>query len=404
MEPTSDNRFDPHLPAELHLENQRLERELAGHKEMEAKLRESEQRYRRIVDTASEGILQLDAEGVITFAEGRLGEMFGCEIKELVGTLYSENLFEEDRATMAARMVARRQGVAERYEQRFRRKDGSAVWMYVSATPIMDAQHRYLGAFAMFTDITQRRLAEDELQKHREHLEELVKERTQQLAEARVNVDTMTLRLAAQHEERKRIAQELHDTLLQGFTGITLKLEALTTTLPLSKTKQQLQHTLEQTDHYLGETRRSIWNLRSPTLQSTDDFSAALREASQRVLAGTTITPSFSVRGAARKIDSILEHDLLRICEEALANVVKHAHPTRVDVVLNFTSKEVQLQVQDDGCGFEPASCDVSKRGHFGLVGIKERVASRSGILSVDSAPGRGTRLLVTIPTCGSFA
>jgi signal transduction histidine kinase len=214
-----------------------------------------------------------------------------------------------------------------------------------------------------------------------------------------------TLQLAAQQDERKRIAQELHDTLLQGFTGIALKLDALTTSLPpaLSKTKQQLQQALEQMDHYLGETRRSIWNLRSPTLQRTEDLSKALLEASERALAGTAIALSFSVQGAARKIGNVLEHHLLRICEEALGNIVKHAHATRVAVVLDLTSKEVQLQIGDNGCGFEPTSWEVSQRGHFGLLGIKERVASRFGMLSVDSAPGRGTRLLVTIPTKGAL-
>src|SRR6266704_2961076 len=139
--------------------------------------------------------------------------------------------------------------------------------------------------------------------------------------------------LAAQQEERKRIAQELHDTLLQGFTGIALKLDALTTSLPpaLSKTKQQLQQALEQMDHYLGETRRSIWNLRSPTLQSTEDLSKALREASERALAGTAITLSFLVQGPARKLGNVLEHHLLRVCEAALANVLKPAHATRVE-------------------------------------------------------------------------
>ncbi len=211
--------------------------------------------------------------------------------------------------------------------------------------------------------------------------------------------------LAAQQEERKRIAQELHDTLLQGFTGIALKLDALTTSLPpaLSKTKQQLLQALEQMDHYLGETRRSIWNLRSPTLQSSQDLSKALREASERALAGTAITPSFLVQGAARKLGNVLEHHLLRVCEEALANVLKHAQATRVEVVLDFTSNEVQLQIRDNGCGFEPTSWKVCKRGHFGLLGIKERVASLFGTLSVDSAPGRGTRLLLTIPTKGAL-
>ena len=214
-----------------------------------------------------------------------------------------------------------------------------------------------------------------------------------------------TLQLAAQQDERKRIAQELHDTLLQGFTGIALKLDALTTSLPpaLSKTKQQLLQALEQMDHYLGETRRSIWNLRSPTLQSTEDLSKALLEASERTLAGTTITLSFLVQGAPRKIGNILEHHLLRVCEEALANVLKHAQATRVEVVLDFTTKEVQLQIRDNGCGFEPTSWEVSKRGHFGLLGIKERVASLFGTQFWKVLPHRAVALDGQHPGLGSF-
>src|SRR5262245_9621245 len=116
--------------------------------------------------------------------------------------------------------------------------------------------------------------------------------------------DCNALRLSAQQEERKRIAQELHDTLLQGFTGIALKLDALTTSLPpgLSNAKEQLLRTLEEMDHYLGETRRSIWNLRSTTLQGSQDLSHALLAASERTLAGSAVTLSFSVQGAPRKI------------------------------------------------------------------------------------------------------
>ena len=220
----------------------------------------------------------------------------------------------------------------------------------------------------------------------------------------RANVDPTMLQMAAQQDERKRIAQELHDTLLQGFTGIAVKLDALTTSLPpsLFDVKQQLQQTLEQMYGCLGETRGSIWSLRSPTLANSDNLSEALCVASKRALASGFITLNFSVQGSLRKIGDAIEHHLLRICEEAMANVVKHAHATRVEMVLSFTSKEVQLQIRDNGCGFEPTSWDVSKRGHFGLLGIKERVASLFGMLSVDSVPGRGTRLLVTVPIKGA--
>ena len=98
------------------------------------------------------------------------------------------------------------------------------------------------------------------------------------------NAERARLQQEAQQNERKRIAQELHDTLLQGFTGIALKLDALTNSLPpqLSQTKKQLQTILQQTDEYLADARRAIWKLRSNTLKSTEDLARALVKASER--------------------------------------------------------------------------------------------------------------------------
>ncbi len=162
--------------------NQRLERELAERKEAEHKLGESEQRYRRIVDTASEGVWELDEHYRTTLVNRRMAEMLGYEPQEMAGRRLDEFLLEEDLADHQTRVAARQQGLAERFERRFRRKDGNAVWMQVSTTPILDAEHRFLGSFAMMTDITERKQAEEELRKHREHLEDLVKQRTEELA------------------------------------------------------------------------------------------------------------------------------------------------------------------------------------------------------------------------------
>ena len=216
--------------------------------------------------------------------------------------------------------------------------------------------------------------------------------------------DHATLQLAAQQNERKRIAQELHDTLLQGFTSVALKLDALTSSLPpaLSKTKEQLQKMLEQMDQYLAEARRSVWSLRSTALENSEDFSKALVKVSERALEGTAIPLSFTVQGAERKITSVIEDNLLRICEEAVANAVKHARPTRVEVAFEFGSKQVQLRIRDNGCGFDPARPEASKEDHFGLLGMQERVEAVSGTLSIDSAPGRGTSLRVIAPTDGT--
>ena len=220
-------------------------------------------------------------------------------------------------------------------------------------------------------------------------------------AQSRAIIDRVTLQLEAQQAERRRIAQELHDTLLQGFTCIALKLDALSHTLPpgLSKTKDQLQSILETTDEHLAEARRAIWKLRSTTSGEGENSSTALARACERTLAGTGIRLNFSVRGPEQKIHSPLEENLRRICEEAVANAIRHARATQVDVTLEFNSETVQLWVRDNGCGFKPAISDAVKNGHLGLQGITERIEALSGMLSIDSVPGRGTSLWVGIPT-----
>jgi signal transduction histidine kinase len=208
----------------------------------------------------------------------------------------------------------------------------------------------------------------------------------------------MNLQLAIQRDERKRIAQELHDTLLQGFTGLGLKLDALVSSLPasLNATKSQFQKTLELLDHYLAEGRRSVWKLRSPALEGTQGFSKALEKASQRALAGTSTALCFSVRGEQKELKPLIEDNLLRICEEAVANAVKHARPTRVEVTLEFNSKDVQLSVRDNGSGFDTKQIEKVKEGHFGLIGIQERAKCMGGTCTLNSQPGEGTEVAVT--------
>jgi signal transduction histidine kinase len=210
----------------------------------------------------------------------------------------------------------------------------------------------------------------------------------------------MNLRLETQLKERKRIAQELHDTLLQGFTGIGLKLDALANSLPpsLDAVKAQLLKLLEQSDQYLAEARRSIWELRSPSLEKSGDLSKALAKVSERALENSGIRLNFSVEGTERDLEPAVEGNLLRICEEAVANAAKHAHPTKVEVNLTFNTKVVQLRIRDNGCGLDPKNLASSKDGHFGLLGIQERAKSIAAGLSVNSQPGVGTEIAVTVP------
>ncbi len=144
-------------PAATSLENARI---------YEA-LRESEAKYRRMVDTATEGIWALGPDDTTTFVNDMMAGMLGYSSEEMLGRPLSDFMFEEDVPNHLERMRNRRRGLSEKFERRLRRQDGQAVWLLTSATPIFDEAGHFLGSFAMLTDITERKRAEDELRAER---------------------------------------------------------------------------------------------------------------------------------------------------------------------------------------------------------------------------------------------
>jgi len=146
-----------------------------------ASLKESEEKYRRMVDTANEGIWVLGPDTLTASVNARMAEMLGYAPEEMIGRPVTDFMFEQDALDHQQRMETRRQGIAEHFERRFRGKDGQTVWVLVSGTPIFDNEHRYQGAFGMHTDITERKMAEEELRRLTDELEQRVKERTTEL-------------------------------------------------------------------------------------------------------------------------------------------------------------------------------------------------------------------------------
>jgi PAS domain S-box-containing protein len=137
----------------------------AERKRAEEELQESETKYRRIVDTAAEGIWGLGPDTLTTFVNARMAEMLGYSGNDMIGRPVTDFMFEEDVPDHLARMENRRQGMSEVYERRFRRQDGEPVWVQANTVPIFDDGHRFAGAMAMFTDITERKRAERRLQR-----------------------------------------------------------------------------------------------------------------------------------------------------------------------------------------------------------------------------------------------
>jgi hypothetical protein len=192
--------------------------------------------------------------------------------------------------------------------------------------------------------------------------------------------------------ERNRIAREIHDTLAQGYVGISVQLEVLSELLRHNKAEAATKH-LDLTRGYvregLAEARQSIWALRSQDSGETT-LPVRLRRMVEAE-GGHGLKASFSLFGAYRPMPQEMERELLRVAQEAIHNVKKHAAARHLFVQLEYGNEEIALEVRDDGRGFTANEKSESMPGHYGLTGMRERAAVIGGTLEVTSEPGAGT-------------
>ncbi|MGA2674034.1 MAG: two-component regulator propeller domain-containing protein [Terracidiphilus sp.] len=192
--------------------------------------------------------------------------------------------------------------------------------------------------------------------------------------------------------ERNRIAREIHDTLAQGYVGISVQLEVLAELLRQRKVEAAAKHldlTRGTVREGLADARQSIWALRSQDSNETT-LPVRLRRMVEGA-GGHGCKSKFSIFGAYRPLPPGTEREILRIGQEAIHNVNKHAGAKNLFVQLEYGPGEVALEVRDDGRGFAAGSEAESTPGHYGLTGMRERAAAIDGRLEVSSEPGAGT-------------
>lgn len=229
-----------------------------------------------------------------------------------------------------------------------------------------------------------------------EALEKLVAERTSELKTTmeKLHHETITSAMLA---ERGRLANEIHDSLEQGFTGLQFQLETTANFNNCSpEIKSGLAVALSMVSYCRNEVRHAVRNLHAPILDSSD-----LATAVQHIVAQIAPDKNYAtvtVTGKQRRLDLTIEHHLLRIAQEAMANAVKHSHATRVEVVIDFRELDVQLTIRDNGCGFEPANELKLGVSHFGLPSFRGRASAIDGTVELSSSLGAGTRITVRVP------
>ena len=220
-------------------------------------------------------------------------------------------------------------------------------------------------------------------------------------------------RQAAVLGERQRMAREIHDTLAQGFTSIVMHLEAAEQALSARQdpvrqdpggqnpARQHIDQAKGMAREGLGQARKLVWALRPDILEGTT-LSAALERAATQWKKDNDVAANVIATGMAYPLPPDTEVMLLRVMQEALRNVHKHAQAKQVTVTLSYMNDMVVLDVQDDGRGFDPQGAQAlpaaSDTGGFGLTAMRERVEQLGGTLFIESVPGEGTTVVVEIP------
>ncbi len=370
-------------------------------KRMETALRRSEELYRRIVETTSEGIAITNEAGKIAFANSRFACMVGYQPEEVLDRELRSFLGKPQEAAPPTK--GRIGAVASPGELRLLRKDGREVWVHASVSAIPDKP----GELFMLADITTHKAAEADLARYRDHLELLVRERTAELQrlneslsrevsvrkDAEEELRALSRRLfRAQEEERRSIAIELHDQIGQMVTGLLYVLEGAERLEP-----EQGAHRIRTSREIATELVSQVRNL-SRTLRPSGLEEMGLVRALQSHCKQFTEQTGIAVDLAHEDVPETLGADLsiaaFRIVQEALTNAARHAGAAVVTVRLTGMAGRLDILVEDPGKGFDLAAVQRST----GLSGMRERAALLGGRFVIDSVPGRGTRVVAELP------
>ena len=266
---------------------------------------------------------------------------------------------------------------------------------------------------ALFSDLAMIALRNAELHSQikelNQDLENKVAERTRllTLAKEELAVKAEQLRTALaktihiQEEERARIPREMHDGVIQLITALRYELKAARVTWSNDQPEEALENlsqARELLDEMEQELRHVIYDLHPPALDAVD-LVPALQKYTKNFEAISGIACDFRVTGTTYRLPSPLEVAIFRIVEQGLQNVAAHAGASETQIGLDFVQTGVELEIQDNGRGFEYSEIQLTNHNHLGLVSMRERVRNLNGSMDVHSKPGASTRLVFFFPT-----
>ena len=213
----------------------------------------------------------------------------------------------------------------------------------------------------------------------------------------------LTMRMEERLGERTRIAQELHDTVLQGLASASLQLEVADRQIAGDATAKPLVRRVSQLLRHLSdESRQTVRGLRLRHSEE-ENLERALTQISKDLAAPHKVKYQVVVEGTPRSLQALVRDEIYRIGGEALANAFSHARASTVETVLEYGRDHFRLLVRDDGKGIDPEVLKGGREGHFGLSGLRERASRIGALLKIRTGPGAGTEIDMLVPAAAAF-
>jgi PAS domain S-box-containing protein len=339
----------------------------------------AEGRFRLLVDGVRDyAFYMLDRAGRVESWNAGAERLEGYTADEIVGQHVARfYLPEEARQGGPARALERAATEGRAVEEGWRiRKDGTRFWAEGLITAVRDPAGRFVGYSVVTHDVTERR-------RHAEVRARLLEQVT-----------------AAQEEEQRRLARELHDETGQSLTSLLVGLRTLAEAPSLIAAREQVAELRRVTARALDEVRRLARGLRPGVLDELGLVPAVEQLATDHTQMRSIAVEVSAVGFGLERLPPTVETALYRIIQEALTNVAKHAGARSANVVLQRRREVVQVIVSDDGCGFDVEGTlrTPAARAHLGLHGMRERAALLSGTVTIESTPGEGTTIYVRVP------
>lgn len=387
-------------------------------------LEASEQRFRSTAQSAADAMISIESDGKIIFWNQAAEKIFGYSNEEIMGkpiTLLMPEQFREPHQKGMNRVISTGKSnlMGKTYEMVGLRKDGREFPVELSISSWKTKDELFFTGIVR--DITERKIMEDELKISHDELESRVIERTRDLMNANKALRTeiverrrtekklvdhqQKLRSLAsdltltEERERRRIATDLHDSIGQTLAISKMKLSELRNSnsdTALAKKLDEIQRLLDLT---IQDTRTLTFEISSPILYELG-LEAAMEWLTERIQEEHGIQANFIVDGKQKPLNNDIRMVLFRTVRELLFNIAKHAKAKNVTVSTKRAGDNIQINISDDGIGFDVSRVDghKGKRNGFGLFSIRERLDFLGGKLVIDSSPGQGTRITLEAP------